>query len=294
MEELIERVKASEPSKSVWRQDPQSIQWKEASRLNKILTGLPLNTSSKCECIEDLFFLLKRDNIIEKIEQKMEKQFLLKKGKLLQSADFANVGENSSDELMIKALKRSPGLIKHFKTFPENWREICGLDEEKDESKLYDERKAQLVPFWEFMKEDHLSIDFGALPQESFDIILQEVEAAFDKAQEEQLLNATKGNEDLGKSGDSDENKSDEGNEDSKEVDHVVKSDDLDLNKGEDLKEGDKIEIPQADKKAVPTFDELNVLQVSQLRQLMTDKNVEIPKNISRKKDLIDFIIKLG
>jgi hypothetical protein len=278
MEELIERVKASEPLKSVWRQDPQSIQWKEASKLNKILTGLPLNTSAKCDCIEDLFFLLKRENIIEKIEQKMEKKFFLKKGKLLQSADFANVGEQSSDELMIKALKRSPGLIKHFKTVPDNWREICGLDEEKategketEGKSLYDSRKEALMPFWEFMKEDHLSIDFGALPKESFDIILQEVEEAFDKAQEEQLLNASKGTEDLGKPGDSDANKSDEGKEESKEINS--KTD---------------------EKSTVPTFDELNVLQVSQLRQLMIDKNVEIPKNISRKKDLIDFIIKLG
>lgn len=271
MEELIERVKASEPSKSVWRKDPQSIQWKEASKLNKILTGLPLNTSAKCDCIEDLFFLLKRENIIEKIEKKMEKQFFLKKGKLLQSADFANVGEQSSDELMIKALKRSPGLIKHFKTFPENWREICGLDEEKDESKLYDERKAQLIPFWEFMKEEHLSVDFGALPQESFDIILQEVEEAFDKAQEEQLLNDSKKTEDLGKSGDSDANKGDEEKEESKQINGKAE-----------------------EKSTVPTLEQLNALKVSQLRQLILDKKVEIPTNISRKTELIDFIIKLG
>lgn len=271
MKELIERVKATETTKSTWRKNPESVEWKEASRLNKILTGLPLNTSSKCECIEDLFFLLKRDNIVKQIEQKMEKQFLLKKGKLLQSADFANVGEQSSDELMIKALKRSPGLIKHFKQFPENWREICGLDEPNKDENLYDSRKEALMPFWEFLKEDHKSADFGKLPQESFEIILREAEAEFDKAQEEQLLK-----------------------DNSKEVDHVVSAQDLDINKGEDLKEGDKIEIPQAEEKSDPTREDLEKLKVSQLRQLILDKNVEIPSNISRKPELIDFIVKLG
>lgn len=59
--------------------------------------------------------------------------------------------------------------------------------EKEDAVNLYNERKALLMPFWEFMKEDHLSVDFGALPQESFDIILKEVEDTFNEAQEKDL-----------------------------------------------------------------------------------------------------------
>ena len=41
--------------------------------------------------------------------------------------------------------------------------------------KLYSDRKEQLIPFWNYLKHDHKSADFGELPQESFDIILNEV-----------------------------------------------------------------------------------------------------------------------
>lgn len=40
---------------------------------------------------------------------------------------------------------------------------------------LYRDRKELLLPYWDFMKEDHLSADFGELPEDSFNIMLREV-----------------------------------------------------------------------------------------------------------------------
>lgn len=44
--------------------------------------------------------------------------------------------------------------------------------------KLHNARKDQLIPYWIYLKGDQVSIDFGELPQESFDILLREVKAA--------------------------------------------------------------------------------------------------------------------
>lgn len=57
--------------------------------------------------------------------------------------------------------------------------------------KLYADRKEQLIPFWNYLKHDHKSADFGELPQESFDIILNEVKETkrlADVAEEETRL----------------------------------------------------------------------------------------------------------
>lgn len=131
MKELIESVKATEKTKSIWRSNPNSNEWQNANKLNRLLFGIPLNSSAKCECIEDLFFMLKRENVEQKIIITMEKKFILKKGKLIQSSKFGHIGEQTSDEVMIKALTDSPALIKHFKSVPEDWKKICSVKEEK-------------------------------------------------------------------------------------------------------------------------------------------------------------------
>jgi len=56
---------------------------------------------------------------------------------------------------------------------------------------LYKTRKEELLPLWNFLKEDHKSIDFGEIPEESFRIILDEVKetkVAHEKQVEAQRL----------------------------------------------------------------------------------------------------------
>lgn len=256
MEELIKRVLESETTKGKWRGNPSTKEWQEASRLNKVLTGVPLNSSANCECVEDLFFLLKRPNIHQKIEQNMEKRYRLKKGKLIQSVDFGHIGEASTDEQMKKALGRSPGLIKHFAVFPENWKEECGVKDELEDKgdkggddgngidPLYLARKEALMPFWDSLKEDHKSVDYSALSEEEFNIILKEAEES--------------SKSDLGAGAEGD---SDKGNE------------------------GDK----GGSKK--PTKEQLEKMKVSELKQFCIENKLELSDEISRKAEIIDFVL---
>ena len=123
MTEKIQEVLSYEKTKQVWRSNPNSIEWIEANKLNFLLFGIHLNKSAKCECIEDLFFALKRDNIINKITEKMEKEFLVKKGVLVQSFNHDAISEHSSDEDCLNALKANAGIIKYFDKVPDWFKE---------------------------------------------------------------------------------------------------------------------------------------------------------------------------
>ena len=96
MEERINKVLSYEKTKSEWRGNHLSIEWQEANKLNIELFGISLNKAQKCECIEDLFFALKRPNIVNKI-------------------------------------KENPTLIKFFDKVPENWEKIVGIVEDVKE-----------------------------------------------------------------------------------------------------------------------------------------------------------------
>ena len=103
MTEKIQEVLSYEKTKQVWRSNPNSIEWIEANKLNFLLFGINLNKSAKCECIEDLFFALKRDNIINKITEKMEKEFFLKKVELVQSFNHDAISEHQTDAECLNA-----------------------------------------------------------------------------------------------------------------------------------------------------------------------------------------------
>jgi hypothetical protein len=47
--------------------------------------------------------------------------------------------------------------------------------EQERKVKLYNERKNILIPFWSYLKKDHINIDFGELSEDSFNILLKEV-----------------------------------------------------------------------------------------------------------------------
>lgn len=97
--------------------------------------------------------------------------------------------ENLTDETFNILLS---GLEKDYNDKIEAERKA---EEERKEAErkaeLYRTRKDQLIPFWNLLKEDHKSCDFGELPQESFDIMLREVKGAkenYDKKQEEDRI----------------------------------------------------------------------------------------------------------
>lgn len=92
----------------------------------------------------------------------------------------------------------SSGDIVTERDFPDNIKELLAegrievMEEEdlnkEDENKnaplksidlLYLERKEKLMPFWEFLHEDHKSADFALWPEETFEIILKEAESAY-------------------------------------------------------------------------------------------------------------------
>lgn len=119
MQEKIDKVLSYEKTKHIWRGNHTSQEWIEANELNYLLFGINLNRSLKCECIEDLFFALKRPNISNKITEKMEKEFLVKKGVLIQSFNHDAISEHSTDEQCINALRANAGIEKYFDKIPD-------------------------------------------------------------------------------------------------------------------------------------------------------------------------------
>lgn len=126
MENLVKIVLESENTKDIWRSDYLSSEWQNANTLNTFLFGMSLNKSSNCNCIEDLFFMIKNPKINEKIKNKMEKKFIVKKDVCLSIMALAgdHLTENSSDEQCIEVLKLSKAYSKFFETLPENWEAI--------------------------------------------------------------------------------------------------------------------------------------------------------------------------
>ena len=117
MENLIKQVLASESNKHQWRNKYDSIEFKDATKLNKLLFGIHLNQSVGCQCVEDLFFYIKRKN-------NFMNKFKLRKGLVVTSFLHATITEHSMDAEFVQALKVSPGAIKYFTEFPENWKDI--------------------------------------------------------------------------------------------------------------------------------------------------------------------------
>lgn len=131
MQELLDKVLESESTKSKWRKDYTSVEWQNASKLNKILFGIHLNQSPNCQCLEDLFMMAKRKGIKSKIMQ----QFKLKKGVVITSFLHATITEHSTDEDVLKALKVSKGIIKYFSVFPDNWEQLANGEKPKRKKK---------------------------------------------------------------------------------------------------------------------------------------------------------------
>lgn len=132
MTTLLDIVKQSEKSKNIWREDYNSEEWKNANKLNILLYGISLNQKPKCSCLEDLFFMLKSNNINQKFKDKMEQKFKIKKGKLVSSFKFGfHLSEQSNDEQIMEALRLDPNLIVYFDSYPEDWKIVVGLEKKQ-------------------------------------------------------------------------------------------------------------------------------------------------------------------
>jgi hypothetical protein len=132
MTTLLDIVKQSEKTKNIWREDYNSTEWKNANKLNILLYGMSLNQKPKCSCLEDLFFMLKSNNINQKFKDKMEQKFKIKKGKLVSSFKFGfHLSEQSNDEQIIEALRLDPNLIVYFDSYPEDWKIVVGLEKKQ-------------------------------------------------------------------------------------------------------------------------------------------------------------------
>jgi len=138
MKELINSVKKSESTLKAWRNNHNSQEWKDASKVNEFLTGIPLNKARGCECVEDLFFLIKRTNINQVIKIEMSREFTLKPGKVIMLHGCTPITDKATDEQLINLLKLSPAHISQFESYPNNWKEICGMNETQASNYLED------------------------------------------------------------------------------------------------------------------------------------------------------------
>lgn len=121
-------VRSFRPTLNEWKNNFNSTEYKEASRLNFALFGIHLNKRKNCDCVNDLMNYISRLDD-DKIKQKqiiMESKFRLKKGTLIQlhGLDIMISEANLTDAKAITLLKKYPAHISSFEVYPENWVEL--------------------------------------------------------------------------------------------------------------------------------------------------------------------------
>ncbi len=134
---LIKEVKATKPTSSVWKNKFDSLEYKQASKLNSILFGMPLNRVKNCSCVNDLFMYISNlnENKINKIKETMESKFKLKESVgviLLHGINMELSNANMTDEKALTLLKKYPIHIKSFEAYPQNWEELIDAEPETD------------------------------------------------------------------------------------------------------------------------------------------------------------------
>jgi hypothetical protein len=86
----------------------------------------------------------------------------------------------------------------HEKMLKEQEEQRKKEEEEQRLVELYNNRKEELIPYWNYLKGDTKSADFSALPKESFDLILDEAKEA-KKVDDEKKVELQKEAEELRK-----------------------------------------------------------------------------------------------
>jgi hypothetical protein len=148
-EEIIQQAFSFESTKSIWRNDFNSKEFKLCSKINKFLFDIELNKAVNCQCVDDFFFYIKRKFQNTTIKNIMEKEFRIKSGKVIQSLHFANpLSESSSDAECIKLLKLNKKYASQFAVLPKDWeKRIEGKNEAEkvEEVEIPAENEAEKV-----------------------------------------------------------------------------------------------------------------------------------------------------
>ena len=134
---LIQEVFSFEATKSIWRKDFNSKEFKLCDKINRFLFDERLEQKAGCECVEIFFFQLKRKFKNTTIQNIMEQKFKIKAGKAIISGHFAApLTESSSDADCIKLLKLNKKYAAQFSVLPKNWEAIIeGKESENDSEK---------------------------------------------------------------------------------------------------------------------------------------------------------------
>ena len=136
IEHLVDEVLNSLETVTAWKHDPSSIERRRMSKLHELMYGEALSAKPKCGCVEDFANVLhryQRSRLLSKLEHMDKKQFVLKQGRILQNYVLAEPLSNaSSDADCIKLLRATPGAIKHFEKFPDNWEELISEGPSQD------------------------------------------------------------------------------------------------------------------------------------------------------------------
>jgi len=133
----IKIVLSYKSTKNKWKNNHNSIEWKAADKLAKVVMRQGLNKSKNCGCIDDLFYMLttlSQDSINQK-QKRMSSRFTLKG--MLQSHKFGIfTNDNITDEKAIEILKDNSKNISHFSAYPSDWEKLIGKKEAKKEVTL--------------------------------------------------------------------------------------------------------------------------------------------------------------
>jgi len=190
LQDLIKYVLRNEKTRKQWRDKHQSEEWKAASKVNQMLYNKPLNRRVGCECLEDLYKLLKHRKTQNKIIMNKERKFILKdRTIMLHGCD--PVTRNSSEEALIKILRKSKAHIVSFETYPENWEDIVdgkiGLDGAKATKPKAELKEAD--PEVEVKEVDELVEEIEAEGIDDFEKNADEPTNAFEKSELEEMTN---------------------------------------------------------------------------------------------------------
>lgn len=138
LENEINIALSYESTKESWRNEHDSKEFKFVKQVGFTI-GSPITNDKGCKCIERFFMLAhaySRDN--EKInlkEKQMESKFKLLEGKMIGVGGGHVTSANLTDEKAIEILTKYPSHIATFATYPDNWKELCSVEEVSDREK---------------------------------------------------------------------------------------------------------------------------------------------------------------
>ncbi len=124
----IKVVLSYEASKSKWKNNPASKEWKRANKVAIVVMGQGLQRKRNCGCIDELFIMLKTlsQKRINQKQTQMSNKFRLVDGKMISLNGTHYTNDNITDEKAIEILTKFPSHIVTFVNAPDNWKELCG------------------------------------------------------------------------------------------------------------------------------------------------------------------------